>query len=295
MSAESHSRHYIKIWAILVVLLVISVIGPMFGHKWLTLITAFGIACVKAYLVARHFMHLDIEKAMIRWVLITSVVLMGLFYTGTAPDVMEHSGLHWTNDAAIHAAENPVHEPGDHHAAGAGEGEAGHAAGGPGGDAHVGGDAHGAPAGAEEAPAAEAGSGSAQGGDAEGAAVPAPGGEVAEAAPASAGAAPGFDAAAAYQSSCSTCHGEAGDGNGPVGAALNPKPANFTAPAFWEARDDAMVHKAIKEGGAAVGKSPMMAPWGSTYDDAQIDAIIAYLHHFNSAGGAAAEAAGETP
>ncbi len=294
MSADSHAKHYIKIWAILVVLLVISVIGPMFGHKWLTLVTAFGIACVKAFLVCKHFMHLDIEKSMIRWLLVTSLVLMGLFYAGTAPDVMEHTGHHWTNDAAIHATENPVHEPEGHHAAGA-EGEAAH------GDAAHGEAAHGEAAPAHDAPAGadEAAAEPAEGNAAEGEAAPAPDAEAAAAADvAPAAGAPGFDAAGAFKSTCSTCHGDAGDGNGPVGAALNPKPANFADPAFWDARDDATVHKAIKEGGAAVGKSPMMAPWGSTYDDAQIDAIVAYLHHFNTAGGAegaASEAGGATP
>jgi hypothetical protein len=40
------------------------------------------------------------------------------------------------------------------------------------------------------------------------------------------------------------------------------------------------VAKAIKEGGLAVGGSPLMAPFGAMYDDAQIAAIVAHLKTF---------------
>ena len=62
-SARPHDHtHYIRIWAILCALLVVSVAGPMVGIRFVTLVTAFGIAIVKAYLVCSHFMHLNIEK-----------------------------------------------------------------------------------------------------------------------------------------------------------------------------------------------------------------------------------------
>ena len=59
---SGHHRNYVKIWAILLGLLIISVLGPMLGIRLVTIITAFGIALVKAYLVAKNFMHLDVEK-----------------------------------------------------------------------------------------------------------------------------------------------------------------------------------------------------------------------------------------
>ena len=68
------------------------------------------------------------------------------------------------------------------------------------------------------------------------------------------------DAAAFFKMRCSVCHGEHGLGDGPGGAALNPKPRNFTD-ATWQASvDDDHIKKTITEGGAAVGKSPAMAP-----------------------------------
>ena len=75
-----HHPNYIRIWAILLALLVVSVAGPMLGVKWLTLLTAFGIAIVKAYLVAKNFMHVNIEQRFVAYVLLTVLVFMLLFF-----------------------------------------------------------------------------------------------------------------------------------------------------------------------------------------------------------------------
>lgn len=98
---EHHGdAHYVQIWAILVALLVASVVGPMLGHPVITLITAFGIAIVKAYMVAKNFMHLNVEKKYVAYVLLTMVAFMFLFFAGVAPDVMKHKGHNWRNEAA---------------------------------------------------------------------------------------------------------------------------------------------------------------------------------------------------
>ncbi len=86
-----------------------------------------------------------------------------------------------------------------------------------------------------------------------------------------------FDAKAAFNSTCAMCHGQDGSGNGPAAAAMSPKPANFTDPAFWKANKDAVLLKAIKDGAAAVGKSPLMPAWGATYNDADIHALLDYI------------------
>lgn len=108
--ADDHGQaFYVKIWAILLVLLILSILGPIvaphvafgFLEAWMiTLMTAFGIAVVKAYLVAANFMHLNIEKRYITYLLTTMLMLMLLFFAGTAPDVMEHRGQNWENVAA---------------------------------------------------------------------------------------------------------------------------------------------------------------------------------------------------
>lgn len=101
--SEEHAEHsdagYVKIWAILVVLLVASVIGPMFGIQVVTLITAFGIAVVKAFLVVKHFMHLPQEPKFVSYMVVTAVVFMFLFFAGTAPDVMQETGANWKKPA----------------------------------------------------------------------------------------------------------------------------------------------------------------------------------------------------
>lgn len=96
------ANHYIRIWGVLVLLFFISVAGPMVGIKWLTLITAFGIAVVKASMVVKYFMHLGLkdEKRFVHYFLATSLAFMFLFFFAVAPDVMKHEGTQWINIAA---------------------------------------------------------------------------------------------------------------------------------------------------------------------------------------------------
>ncbi len=104
MSDQAHGTNYVRIWVVLVVLLVVSVIGPFVGSalsmQWLTLATAFGIAIIKASLVIKHFMHLTIEKRLAHYLLISSLACVVILFAGTAGDVMNHHGEHWENDAA---------------------------------------------------------------------------------------------------------------------------------------------------------------------------------------------------
>jgi len=95
--AETAHEHpnYLKIWGILLVLLVISITGPFLGIKVVTLITAFGVAIVKAYMVAKNFMHLDIERQYVIYLLVTMLVFVLLFFAGTSPDVMKWEGDNW--------------------------------------------------------------------------------------------------------------------------------------------------------------------------------------------------------
>lgn len=93
-----------------------------------------------------------------------------------------------------------------------------------------------------------------------------------------------FDAKGTFETVCATCHGATGKGDGPAGAALDPKPADFSAAEFWnDERTDDYLKKVIAEGGTAVGKSPLMAPYGGQYDEAQIDALVAHIKTFEPA------------
>ncbi len=117
----AHHTNYVKIWAILLGLLVVSVLGPMLGHPMLTLFTAFGIAFIKAFLVIKHFMHLTVEKKYIGFLLLTMLAFMLVFFGGVSPDVMKHEGQRWTNTAAIEVVEKGLKANAEHHGEGHGE------------------------------------------------------------------------------------------------------------------------------------------------------------------------------
>ena len=80
-----------------------------------------------------------------------------------------------------------------------------------------------------------------------------------------------------YQIYCASCHGETGEGDGPVAQALNPKPARHSNGAYMNPLTDDYLFKVIKFGGAAVGKSAMMAPLGGSLSDQQIRNTIAFI------------------
>ena len=93
--ADEHEAHYKKIYYVLVGLMIVTVIGPEIGIQWLTMITAFGVAVVKAYLVCKNFMHLNVQPRYVVYFLATSLVFMLLFYAGTAGDVQKQVGQNW--------------------------------------------------------------------------------------------------------------------------------------------------------------------------------------------------------
>jgi cytochrome c553 len=93
-----------------------------------------------------------------------------------------------------------------------------------------------------------------------------------------------FNAVATFNTVCAACHGTSGLGDGPAGMALDPRPASFADASFWETRDDAHLFTVIKEGGAAVGKSPLMVGWGASFDDEQITQLVEHVKSFKPAG-----------
>lgn len=102
---DSHSHHpasyYIRIYWILFALFAVSVIGPLTaGHAGsaaglVVLVTAFGVAFVKALMVAGKFMHLNVERKMIWWLMILCLLALLTCFFGLAPDVMNSNGSNW--------------------------------------------------------------------------------------------------------------------------------------------------------------------------------------------------------
>lgn len=118
MSEEAHHHpNYVKVWGILLALLVISVAGPLLEIQVVTLITAFGIAVVKAYLVAKNFMHINIAPRYVVYLVSTCLIFMLLFFAGVAPDVMKEEGSGWEKPAwkAASAEAREAAESGEAH------------------------------------------------------------------------------------------------------------------------------------------------------------------------------------
>jgi mono/diheme cytochrome c family protein len=77
-----------------------------------------------------------------------------------------------------------------------------------------------------------------------------------------------------YTTNCSSCHGDTGKGDGPVGGALQPPPRDFSTAEFvydtdgdGEKGTDADLTNVIKNGAMKYGGSPLMAPWTTLSDD----------------------------
>ena len=80
-----------------------------------------------------------------------------------------------------------------------------------------------------------------------------------------------------YTKHCAGCHGPAGKGDGPAAKAINPKPTDLTNKASMAGMKDQYLFDLIQKGGAAVGKSPLIPPFGSRMKDGEIRDVIAYL------------------
>ena len=99
MSDNTEHAHvdYWKIYKWLLLLFVISVLGPALfpGIKFIVLLTAFGIAIVKALLVANNFMHLNVERIYIWHLFLVCLVFLFVLFAGVAGDVLNKKGNNW--------------------------------------------------------------------------------------------------------------------------------------------------------------------------------------------------------
>ena len=79
------------------------------------------------------------------------------------------------------------------------------------------------------------------------------------------------------QTNCVLCHGTSGKGDGPGGAALNPKPRNWTDHAYMSTRTDEQLYDVIYN-----GKGSMPA-WGKagTLNESQIRSAILKVRTFD--------------
>ena len=79
---------------------------------------------------------------------------------------------------------------------------------------------------------------------------------------------------AVYAGRCALCHGPNGEGDGKMSAIIkNPPPFNLT---LSGAPDD-YLRRIITGGGAKLGRSPRMPPWGGDLTGAEIESVMLYI------------------
>ncbi len=82
---------------------------------------------------------------------------------------------------------------------------------------------------------------------------------------------------ALYGLYCATCHGQAGKGDGPASQVLDPRPRDHTDAAYMGSLSDEDIYKVITDGGPSVGKSPLMAAWGTVIPEPGLRDLVAYV------------------
>jgi len=92
-----------------------------------------------------------------------------------------------------------------------------------------------------------------------------------------------------YGRVCQTCHGPAGEGDGPGAAGFVLRPRPFSRAAFkfdtdsdWVKGSDVDLANVIRNGAAAYGGSALMTPW-PMYSDEQVADLVAYVRELGPA------------
>lgn len=87
-----------------------------------------------------------------------------------------------------------------------------------------------------------------------------------------------------YTMFCSSCHGDGGKGDGPVGAVLNPPPRDLTKGEFKFDTDgdgkpgtDQDLLNVITNGAGKYGGSAQMAPWGGSLSESDRANVLAFI------------------
>ena len=83
-----------------------------------------------------------------------------------------------------------------------------------------------------------------------------------------------------FRTYCVLCHGASGKGDGRAAKMYTPRPANLTVSPF----NDKYKEMIIRGGGASVGRSAFMPPWGDELTEEQITDLVAFLRELRKTG-----------
>jgi hypothetical protein len=81
-----------------------------------------------------------------------------------------------------------------------------------------------------------------------------------------------------YQANCASCHGETGEGDGPVASSLEPLPGNLAS--RIEDLGDLYLYWRIADGGLIEPFNSLMPAWRGILNEDQIWQVITYLRTF---------------
>lgn len=81
------------------------------------------------------------------------------------------------------------------------------------------------------------------------------------------------DGAATYKALCLRCHGEKGDGHGPIAWYLDPYPRDLTKAGFINSKPLERLKESIRNGVAGTS----MPAWGKTLGEAKVDGVLQYV------------------
>lgn len=89
--SNAQSRQTLLIWYWLMALVILSVAASFVLPKAEALTLIFAVALIKALLVARNYMHLKHEKALIYAIILVPLAFVIIFLIGVFPDFVYHS------------------------------------------------------------------------------------------------------------------------------------------------------------------------------------------------------------
>lgn len=89
--SNTQTRQTLLIWYWLMALVILSVGAGFVLPKAEALVLIFAVALIKALLVARNYMHLKHEKALIYAIALVPLVFVIIFLIGVFPDFVYHS------------------------------------------------------------------------------------------------------------------------------------------------------------------------------------------------------------
>lgn len=82
------------------------------------------------------------------------------------------------------------------------------------------------------------------------------------------------DGEALFAEHCAVCHGATGAGDGKLSEHLNPNPGNLQE--RLDERSDWEVFLTVRDGGKAIGLSPVMVGFGERLSEQELTDVVAY-------------------